>query len=193
MGIAPIHDVLLVSSMSTARSSAPCKTSAAVENSPDLKRYLRFPKPPWQSDPLQELLPSLCNLCLSQVIAQSIYEIMQPGQDLSLATIVTPFFLCMLVGDMQTLSQHADQDGLLKQKLLQVLGIGNEKWSEIKEHAAKAVVADNRMRAWYANPQQMDMGLLFITQMGKTDLDRPVGKLTNSKHCSWLTYMDLQL
>lgn len=74
------------------------------------------------------------------------------------------------------LSLRAEQDGHLRQRLQHVLKLSKEKWDEAKDHALRAVVADNRMRAWYANQQQMDMGLLFVTQMGKIDLDRPVGE-----------------
>lgn len=44
----------------------------------------------------------------------------------------------------------AEADGHLRQKLQQVLKLSKEKWDDARDHAMRAVVADNRMRIWYA-------------------------------------------
>ncbi|KIY91842.1 hypothetical protein MNEG_16120 [Monoraphidium neglectum] len=55
------------------------------------------------------------------------------------------------VGDFQALVRRADQDGHLRQQLRCVLKLSEDKWKEARERALRAVVPDNRMRAWYAN------------------------------------------
>lgn len=52
------------------------------------------------------------------------------------------------VGEFKMLALRADQDGHLRQKLQHVLKLSKEKWDEARDHAMRAVVADNRMRAW---------------------------------------------
>ena len=52
------------------------------------------------------------------------------------------------VGEFKQLAMRAEQDGHLRQKLQHVLKLSKEKWDEARDHAVKAVVADNRMRAW---------------------------------------------
>ena len=72
---------------------------------------------------------------------------------------------------------RAEQDGHLRQKLQQVLKLSKEKWEEARDHALRAVVADSRMRAWYAasDPKYSEYGLLFTCHLGSIDLERPVG------------------
>ena len=69
----------------------------------------------------------------------------------------------------------AEADGHLRQKLQQVLKLSKEKWDDARDHAMRAVVADNRMRIWYADKANMEVGLLFTCRLGNVDLDRPVG------------------
>ena len=64
----------------------------------------------------------------------------------------------------------------LRQKLQQVLKLSKEKWDDARDHAMKAVVADNRMRIWYVDKTTMEVGLLFTCRLGNVDLDRPVGE-----------------
>ena len=71
----------------------------------------------------------------------------------------------------------AEADGHLRQKLQQVLKLSKEKWDDARDHAMRAVVADNRMRIWYADKANMEVGLLFTCRLGNVDLDRPVGTL----------------
>ena len=71
----------------------------------------------------------------------------------------------------------AEADGHLRQKLQQVLKLSKEKWDDARDHAMRAVVADNRMRIWYADKANMEVGLLFTCRLGNVDLDRPVGRL----------------
>ncbi len=58
----------------------------------------------------------------------------------------------------------------------QVLKLSKEKWDEARDHAMRAVVADNRMRVWYADRDSMEMGLLFTCRLGNVELERPVGE-----------------
>ena len=52
------------------------------------------------------------------------------------------------VGEFRKLALLAEQDGHLRQKLQQVLKLSKEKWDDARDHAMRAVVADNRMRIW---------------------------------------------
>lgn len=84
------------------------------------------------------------------------------------------------------LSLRAEQDGHLRQKLQHVLKLSKEKWEEARDHAMRAVVPDNRMRAWYADRRNMDIGLLFTCRLGAVELERPVGKTgVIAMGCSW--------
>ena len=65
----------------------------------------------------------------------------------------------------------------------QVLKLSKEKWDEARDHAMRAVVADNRMRIWYADKQNMEVGLLFTCRLGNVDLDRPVGEAAMTLTC----------
>lgn len=69
----------------------------------------------------------------------------------------------------------AESDGHLRQKLQQVLKLSKEKWDDARDHAMRAVVADSRMRIWYADKSTLDVGLLFTCRLGNIDLERPVG------------------
>lgn len=79
------------------------------------------------------------------------------------------------VGEFRKLALMAEADGHLRQKLQQVLKLSKEKWDDARDHAMRAVVADNRMRIWYADKANMEVGLLFTCRLGNVDLDRPVG------------------
>ena len=57
-----------------------------------------------------------------------------------------------------------------------MLKLSKEKWDEARDHAMRAVVADNRMRVWYADRDRMEMGLLFTCRLGNVELERPVGE-----------------
>lgn len=81
------------------------------------------------------------------------------------------------VGEFRKLALMAEADGHLRQKLQQVLKLSKEKWDDARDHAMRAVVADNRMRIWYADKANMEVGLLFTCRLGNVDLDRPVGML----------------
>lgn len=87
-------------------------------------------------------------------------------------------FCCIsAVGEFRKLALMAEADGHLRQKLQQVLKLSKEKWDDARDHAMRAVVADNRMRIWYADKANMEVGLLFTCRLGNVDLDRPVGML----------------
>lgn len=95
-----------------------------------------------------------------------------------LESALTLLFLCIsAVGEFRKLALMAEADGHLRQKLQQVLKLSKEKWDDARDHAMRAVVADNRMRIWYADKANMEVGLLFTCRLGNVDLDRPVGML----------------
>ena len=79
------------------------------------------------------------------------------------------------VGEFRKLAMLADADGHLRQKLQQVLKLSKEKFDDARDHAMRAVVADNRMRIWYVDKSNMEVGLLFTCRLGNVDLERPVG------------------
>ena len=102
------------------------------------------------------------------------------------------------MGEFRRLALLAEADGHLRQKLQQVLKLSKEKWDDARDHALRAVVADNRMRIWYADKASMELGLLFSCRLGNVDLERPVGARakrlpalciqgTNAAHL-WLLY-----
>ena len=97
------------------------------------------------------------------------------------------------VGEFRQLALLAEADGHLRQKLQQVLKLSKEKWDEARDHALRAVVADNRMRIWYADKRSMDVGLLFTCRLGSVDLDRPVGLLTKKASDGSQTTMEATL
>ena len=97
------------------------------------------------------------------------------------------------VGEFRKLALLAEADGHLRQKLQQVLKLSKEKWDEARDHAMRAVVADNRMRIWYADKRTMDLGLLFICRLGSVELDRPVGLLTKKASDGAQTTMEATL
>ena len=55
------------------------------------------------------------------------------------------------MGEFRKLALAAEADGHLRQKLQQVLKLSKEKWDEARDHAMRAVVADNRMRIWWGS------------------------------------------
>ena len=95
----------------------------------------------------------------------------------------------LAVGEFRKLAQMAEADGHLRQKLQQVLKLSKEKWDDARDHAMRAVVADNRMRIWYADKANLELGLLLICRLGNVDLDRPVGEsqpaVLNSRWRCW--------
>lgn len=87
----------------------------------------------------------------------------------------------------------AEADGHLRQKLQQVLKLSKEKWDDARDHAMRAVVADNRMRIWYADKANMEVGLLFTCRLGNVDLDRPVGEASSLILVEFWVYQTLWL
>ncbi|CAL5229988.1 g13422 [Coccomyxa viridis] len=97
------------------------------------------------------------------------------------------------VGEFRKLALLAEADGHLRQKLQQVLKLSKEKWDDARDHAMRAVVADNRMRIWYADKASMELGLLFTCRLGNVDLDRPVGLLQKKSQDGLQTTMEATL
>ncbi|KAL3159748.1 PSII 6.1 kDa protein [Trebouxia sp. C0009 RCD-2024] len=97
------------------------------------------------------------------------------------------------VGEFRKLALMAEADGHLRQKLQQVLKLSKEKWDDARDHAMRAVVADNRMRIWYADKANMEVGLLFTCRLGNVDLDRPVGLLQKKSQEGTQTTMEATL
>jgi hypothetical protein len=54
---------------------------------------------------------------------------------------------CCQVGEFKALALRAEGDGHLRQQLQALLKLPKDKWEEAAEHAKRAVVPDNRMRA----------------------------------------------
>eukprot|EP00798_Chlamydomonas_sp_ICE-L_P011523 gene11523-34235_t len=81
--------------------------------------------------------------------------------------------------DIRTVAQQAGVEIDIPENtiLKHVLKLSKEKWDEARDHAMRAVVGDGRMRAWYADRQTLEIGLLFATRLGCVDLDRPVALL----------------
>eukprot|EP00879_Flechtneria_rotunda_P032539 GHRR01035762.1.p1 GENE.GHRR01035762.1~~GHRR01035762.1.p1 ORF type:complete len:210 (-),score=68.29 GHRR01035762.1:242-784(-) len=103
------------------------------------------------------------------------------GNTALLSFYVNCKFLCQLqVGEFKSLALRAESDGHLRQQLQALLKLAKEKWDEAAEHAKRAVVPDNRMRAWYADRSTLDLGLLFPCRLGVVDLKRPEGRLQTS-------------
>ena len=100
---------------------------------------------------------------------------------------------CPAVGEFRKLALMAEADGHLRQKLQQVLKLSKEKWDDARDHAMRAVVADNRMRIWYADKTNMELGLLFTCRLGNVDLDRPVGLLQKKSQDGTQTTMEATL
>lgn len=100
---------------------------------------------------------------------------------------------CAAVGEFRKLALMAEADGHLRQKLQQVLKLSKEKWDEARDYAMRAVVADNRMRIWYADKANMELGLLFTCRLGNLDLDRPVGLLQKKSQDGSQTTMEATL
>lgn len=97
------------------------------------------------------------------------------------------------VGEFRKLALLAEADGHLRQKLQQTLKLSKEKWEEARDHAMRAVVADNRMRIWYVDRDSMDVGLLFTCRLGTVDLERPVGLLHKKSQEGAQTTMEATL
>ncbi|KAK9831959.1 hypothetical protein WJX81_003135 [Elliptochloris bilobata] len=97
------------------------------------------------------------------------------------------------VGEFRRLALLAEADGHLRQKLQQVLKLSKEKWDDARDHALRAVVADNRMRIWYADKASMELGLLFSCRLGNVDLERPVGLLQKKSQDGTQTTMEATL
>jgi hypothetical protein len=89
--------------------------------------------------------------------------------------VLRPLPVLRAVGEFRKLAMLAEADGHLRQKLQQVLKLSKEKWDDARDHAMRAVVADNRIRIWYADKTIMETGLLFTCRLGNIDLDRPIG------------------
>ncbi len=70
-----------------------------------------------------------------------------------------------------------------------MLKLSKEKWDEARDHAMRAVVPDNRMRAWYADRSNMDIGMLFTCRLGSVDLERPVGEWGTRSGVRFLTHI----
>ena len=62
-----------------------------------------------------------------------------------------------------------------------MLKLSKEKFDDARDHAMRAVVADNRMRIWYVDKSNMEVGLLFTCRLGNVDLERPVGAPTATR------------
>eukprot|EP00775_Hariotina_reticulata_P002954 gene2954-3239_t len=86
------------------------------------------------------------------------------------------------VREFRALALRVEGDGHLRQQLQTLLKLAKDKWEEAAEHAKRAVVPDNRMRAWYADRSTLELGLLFPCRLGVVNLKRPEG------HAGWTIF-----
>lgn len=81
----------------------------------------------------------------------------------------------------------------LQETLRRVLNFTSKAWEAAKAHAMKAVETDNRMRIWLADDAH-SRGLLFRCNLGRVDLDTPIGTHVPSlrssfEHCSGILHL----
>ena len=79
------------------------------------------------------------------------------------------------VGQFRDLVESTAKDMPLQEALRKVLNFTSKGWEAAKAHAMKAVETDNRMRIWISDDTQ-SQGLLFRCNLGRVDLDSPVGE-----------------
>lgn len=84
------------------------------------------------------------------------------------------------VGQFKDLVESTEKDMPLQETLRKVLNFTSKGWDAAKAHAMKAVETDNRMRIWLSDDSHKN-GLLFRCNLGRVDLDAPIGKVAISK------------
>ena len=91
------------------------------------------------------------------------------------ASITNPSFLhCTAVGQFKDLVESAEKDAPLQDALKKALNFTGKGWDAARAHVLRAVHTDNRMRIWLADDAG-DSGLLFRCNLGRADLDAPLG------------------
>ncbi|KAK9841626.1 hypothetical protein WJX74_008974 [Apatococcus lobatus] len=80
------------------------------------------------------------------------------------------------VGQFKDLVESTEKDVPLCETLKKVLNFTAKGWEVARAHALRAVATDNRMRIWLQD-DKMQTGLLFRCNLGRVDLDVPVGLL----------------
>lgn len=78
------------------------------------------------------------------------------------------------MGQFKDLVEHTAKDMPLQEALRKVLNFTFKGWEFAKAHALRAVETDNRMRIWLSDDSHCQ-GLLFRCNLGRVDLDSPVG------------------
>lgn len=78
------------------------------------------------------------------------------------------------VGQFKDLVESTEKDVPLCETLKKVLNFTAKGWEVARAHALRAVATDNRMRIWLQD-DKMQTGLLFRCNLGRVDLDVPVG------------------
>ncbi len=79
------------------------------------------------------------------------------------------------VGQFKDLVESTEKDVPLCETLKKVLNFTAKGWEVARAHALRAVATDNRMRIWLQD-DKMQTGLLFRCNLGRVDLDVPVGE-----------------
>ncbi len=79
------------------------------------------------------------------------------------------------VGQFKDLVESTEKDVPLCETLKKVLNFTAKGWEVARAHALRAVATDNRMRIWLQD-DKMQTGLLFRCNLGRVDLDVPVGR-----------------
>ena len=80
------------------------------------------------------------------------------------------------VGQFKDLVDSCARDVQLQETLRKVLNFTSRGWEVARQHVARAVHTDDRMRIWCAD-DAMSIGLLFRCAQGRVDLRSPVGAL----------------
>ena len=83
--------------------------------------------------------------------------------------------LLAAVGQFRDLVESSAKDVPLQETLRKVLNFTSKGWEAAKVHALRAVETDNRMRIWLAD-DSLTQGLLFRCNLGRVDLESPVGE-----------------
>lgn len=78
------------------------------------------------------------------------------------------------VGQFKDLVEASAKDAPLQEALKKALNFTAKGWEAARAHALRAVSTDNRMRIWCSDDSHAT-GVLFRCNLGRADLDAPVG------------------
>lgn len=82
----------------------------------------------------------------------------------------------LAVGQFKDLVEASAKDAPLQEALKKALNFTAKGWEAARAHALRAVSTDNRMRIWCSDDSHAT-GVLFRCNLGRADLDAPVGAI----------------